>query len=508
MLDLLINTLITRGKYEELRGYHHTIRVAAIYIALCSDNEYDRHLVIAVLEYAERYGEYPTYDQLEEFVTSSPHRETGTGNIGDMLGMRCREIADAKIAVHQGSWRQMMDAVCVTGRSAMYVQALQRAMAIISAGASVPGAKLKDPDPLPADRVAAALKYFDEVRAGDFTVPPSSPEGAWRENADLSADALIDGLKDTIRDRCYTGFKHIDDVVTIGPKQPVRYIGILGFTNHGKSMLLRTMVYNMAKAGKRILFIAREDSALNTWTQLSFLHSYSRRDLHLPPVNVWRNQPHKVTAEEQDDLRVLIDDLQHGKSVPGEIVVKTLGKWAEVLQELEVGHNGKPYDVLALDYLAHLDTGMTGPKMHEEYKRLFKEAQKLAIDYKGGRGLVVITPLQANKAGMKAADEEEEDKWGIYPDLGSVEQYTDAARDMDLIISVWHKGALKDTATMKLACLKSRENLFNPHFVRIDRRTRMVMDLPGHAKSDVHMISAYHAEADEAQLTTEEVAAY
>jgi hypothetical protein len=353
-----------------------------------------------------------------------------------------------------------------------------------------------------------AMTFLRDWQAKDFTMPTTAPEGAWKSNAGLSADALIESLKDTIKERCYTGFRHIDEAVTIGFKQSTKYIGILGFTNHGKSMLLRSVVYNMAVAGKRILFIALEDSALNTWTQLSFLHSYTRRDLHVPPINVWKNQPQQVTPDQQDNLRLLIDDLQHGDSVPGEIVVKTLSKWQEIVQELNAGHNGQPYEVLALDYLAHLETGAAGPKMHDAYKTLFKQAQRLALDYKDGRGLVVLTPLQANKVGMKAADDAEDDDWGVYQDLGAVEQYTDAARDMDLIIGLWNKGELKAQSMMKLSCLKSRENFFQTHLVRVDRRTRMVMDLPGAVKADMGSISTYRSEAEDAELTPADLAAY
>lgn len=492
----LIHTLIARGDYDQLRGAHQTLRQAASAI-----QDEDRYLLSVTLDYAERYLRYPSYQELEAYLTNSPHMD---GRLPvDVMALRCKELAGTAEA-HQGSMAQVLDDYTYAGRCAHYVHGFQKAAAIVTMGTEGdPRRKqrdLKGPDD--------AMEFIREHASGDFTVPSSAPEGAWRANADLGAEALIDGLNDTIKARCYTGFKHIDDAVAIGPKHSIKYIGILGFTNHGKSMLLRSMIYNMAKAGKRVLFVAREDTALNTWTQLSFLHSYERRDLHIPPVNVWRNQPQKVTKQEQDNLVLLVDDLQHGSSVPGEIVVKTLAKWPDIVQELEVGLNGKPYDVLALDYLAHLDTGLTGPKMHDEYKRLFKQAQKIAIDYKSGRGLVVITPLQANKAGMKAADDAEDEDWGIYPDLGSVEQYTDSVRDMDLVISLWHKGELKDRNMMKLACLKSRENFFEPHFVRIDRRTRMVMDLPGHPKSNVQMISTYHAEAEEAALTPEELNAY
>jgi len=108
---------------------------------------------------------------------------------------------------------------------------------------------------------------------------------------------------------------------------------------------------------------------------------------------------------------------------------------------------------------------------------------------------------------MKEADEGEADDYGVYQNLGAVEMYTDAARDMDLIIGVWHKGMIKDGSMLKLSCLKSRENFFEPHLVQIDRRTRMVKDFPGAPTSEVSVIHARRAAAEDAALLEKEVAA-
>ena len=496
----MIHTLISRGDYDALRGFHQTLRSAAI----CLNEDQDKPLFCLLLDYAERYNMYPSYAQLEAYILNSRH--VGGKLNHDLLALRLKELAKTQdaTAIHAGSWTQIMDDYTHAGRTAYHRAGLLHALQILVGGV-LGDPKMKTKNMAGPDDM---MRFLMENAAKDFTLPSVAPEGAWRENADLSADAMIDGLKDSIKSRCYTGFKHIDEALAIGPQQTIRYVGILGFSNHGKSTLLRTMAYSMAKSGKRILYIAREDSALNTWGQLSFLHSYQRPDLNLPAASVWKSQPQRVTAEHLDNLRLLIDDLQHGTSVPGEIVVKTCPTWAEIIRELEVGLNGKPYDVLMVDYLVHLDVGVTGQKMHDEIKGIFKKAQSLSLDYKGGRGLVVITPIQSNKAGMKAADELEGAEWGVYPDLGSVEMYTDAARDLDLIIGCWHKGTLRNQDIFKLSCIKSRERFFEPHFVQIDRRTRMVSDLPGGPKCDVGQISTYRSEAMDATITKEELRAH
>jgi hypothetical protein len=506
--ELLLHTLITRGNYDELRGFHETISEAVRHMR-DDDTPHDGTLLYVALKYAEHYLKYPTYRELEEFVFSSPHLDSKIDGAG-MVAKRCRELSEASISAHQGSWCQILDDYTVAARQMMYVRAMKTAIGCISVRADLPTANGKPAPALTdAERVTAALKYLDEVRRKDFTLPPSSPEGSWKENADLSADALIDGLRDTMKERCYTGLRHVDHAVTIGPRMENRCVAIQGYTHHGKSLVMRTLAYNMAAAGKRVLYVALEESALNCWTRLSFLHAYRKPELDIPSATIWQHAQKRITPEHEENLRLLIDDLKFGKSVTGDIVVVTMNKWADVVRELETGHNGKPYDACFIDYIAHFSTGQTGQCEKDEIRSIFKAAQSLTQVYRGGRGLVIVHALQANKAGMKAADEEEGEDWGVYAD-GSIEQFTDAGRDADLIIGVWSKGLLKDQGVVKLSCLKNRGGArrFAPHFARIDARTGMIYDLAGGPKSDISMISTYKRAEEEAALSPRDIAAY
>jgi hypothetical protein len=512
ILPRLIRTLVERGDVSTLRQHHDLMRIAGAHTLREEDSGYYGALRCA-LTFAEKYGKYPSFVDLKEYINGPTVGAVPTAR--DDWFDKVHELqADPDIGpAFTGSWPQILDEVTVTGRKGMFTNSLYIAKGILEGSpVDMPGIKITAETP-ESDRVTAMIKYLDEVRRKDFSLPSSAPDGAWREKADIGADALLDGLKDTIKDRAYTGFSRIDSAVAIGPKQSIKYIGILGFSNHGKSMIMRTMAYNMALGGKRILYIAREDTALNTWTQLSFLHSYTRPELDIPPINVWRNQPQRVTPQQQDNLRELIDDLKSGATVPGEIVVKTCPRWPEIVQELETGLDGKPYDVLMIDYLSHLDTGQSGSKIHDEIRVLFKKAQALAMDYKSGRGLVVVTPMQAGKKPMQEANAAEGEDWGVYNDLGAVDYYTDACRDMDLVISVWHTGDLKNQAMMKVSCLKSREDFFDTHFLAIDRRTRMVMDptsMPVQEKISTYRDRAMYETSLEydAAIGVEELSAY
>lgn len=487
----LIHTLITRGDYQELRGAHQTLRDAVIYATTYRDeSDNDRELVRCILDYGQRYGKYPTYEELDAYLEG---RHLDGRLPADLMGKRLLEIqADAPL--HKGSMAQLLDEYTHLGRTGYVVSGLRHAMAIATMGVDGDPARreldMKGPDD--------AMRYLKDHAAKDFSLPPTSPQGAWRQNADVSADALIAGLKSQEKERCTTGLRHVDAKVSIGPQKEVRYVGILGSSHHGKSLLMRQIAYNMAANGKNVLYVPLEESPLTCWTRFSFLHAYHRRDLDIPAIATWEHAKTRIRAEHEDNLRLLTEDLKFGKSVPGDIVVMTLRRWVDIAQEVNAGHNGKPYDSLFVDYVAHLQTGVSGFKHRDEMLKIFRDAQELSQTYKGGNGLVIVTGVQANKESVAKADEEEGEYWGTYPAMGAFDQYTDAQRDMDAIITVWQKGLLRTHNMMKIASIKNRGGeMFVPHFVGIDRRTSSIYDLQGTPKSDLALISTYRAVEEE-----------
>jgi replicative DNA helicase len=71
-------------------------------------------------------------------------------------------------------------------------------------------------------------------------------------------------------DRISLGFDRLDNAFLIG-RQFNRFVGIAGFTNRGKSLLLRTLAFNAAMSGRKVLYISLEADATNAKTQLAFL---------------------------------------------------------------------------------------------------------------------------------------------------------------------------------------------------------------------------------------------
>lgn len=122
-----------------------------------------------------------------------------------------------------------------------------------------------------------------------------------------------------------------------------------------------------------------------------------------------------------------------------------------------------------MDYIGHLDvTGRTSDNL-EEKKKIFRAAQTLALDWRDGRGLLVISPMQANKTSVEKAGEREGKEYGSFSgNYGAVEYFTSAAQDAHLLIGVFQSPEFRKEGVVKISCMKSRGAYFDPFFVKID----------------------------------------
>lgn len=327
--------------------------------------------------------------------------------------------------------------------------------------------------------IEAAELYMADRRKNRMDDRPKVVDGDIRENLDHIVRLLDEYLADIDMERVLTGFQHIDECTLIGRKYQNRWIGILGYTNHGKSMFLNSMLYNIARAGKNVLLVPREASVTETWMRFLFMHSVN---FTMPFVSLseWQMSKGQVAPEVYQTMRFLIEDLNSGTTFKGKLDVKQLRSWDEITEYLRLQKSrGVEYDVLALDYLTHLE--VTGKNDVEEHKKDFRKAQMLSQNgiMNDNSGLVIITPLQANRTGHDDALAREGDDKGKYESLGAIDWYTQAAQDMDMVVGVWYEGDLKDMEPpeMKVFCMKSRaEKYFADHMVQIDRRTRYIRD--------------------------------
>lgn len=318
----------------------------------------------------------------------------------------------------------------------------------------------------------AAKEFIYEEENHLYVVGPQYVHGDLRENIDYVETLVNSFILDTKDSkRLYTGFKHIDNLTLIGRRQPIRWIGILGYTSHGKSLLLNTMVYNMACLGANIMLCPLEQTLDYTYMTLVWLH-YKKvcPDRKLIPLAEWQKLGQMVGHDVWKTVQMIIADLREGKTLKGKIVVESAETWSDVKDKLRLTNKKNKYDVLAVDYIGHLKpVGGKGESDQDKHNRDFADASELArIGIENDKtGLVVITPLQAGKKAWEEAAKQDGDNYGVYESPAAVDWYTKAAHDMDCLIGLWQDG---DTCLavspkqMIVYCVKGRFNMKFPKF--------------------------------------------
>lgn len=308
----------------------------------------------------------------------------------------------------------------------------------------------------------------------------SQVQGDWVDHSASMADNLLDMRRNPLGNKVLTGIAPLDRTLSIGPGEEIRFVGVLGASGHMKTQTLLAMIYNMARSGHHVLFVPRESSVEAAWRRLTWLHSEYCEGVRLPELGVWTRTPHLVSDEDVQALHYVMHDLQTSGSIKGSIDVIAAKSWVDIQAHLDLNRS-KKYAVLAIDYLAHLevdDSKYRNPI--DGHKADFRKAQMLCQDYDGGRGIVVITPLQVNREGKKRANDKEGKDWGSYEgDQAAIDYFTTAGHDMDAIIGVFSADELKRQGMVKLSCTKSRNEFFDPFILQLDPVTRYPNEVPG-----------------------------
>jgi hypothetical protein len=449
---------------------------AAKCIAYASENAHvlkkilldtEKYILQRVCDYKAAHDIPPTRELLDTYVKGQRHHELALKMLGvyDQVEDDLKMVTDRDLSLWVERRRENY-------RRVRLASGLRTAIDIASG--AIAGEKKGETLSGPDDAARYARRFMLEDAALAPNIQPLG--GDWAENVDHIRASLLGTLESPERTRIYTGYDKIDEQIIIGPTEEIRFVGILGHTNHGKSSYMLPMIYNMARSGKRILLVPREHSVEATWHRLTFMHAEFFPKLAIPSYSFWKRKPDQVSEEHKRNLDVLLDDLRERKSIKGSIEVLPLKSWPQIVERVQQPE--EPYDVLAIDYLSHLET--SGADKHiDEIKGIIRQAQALTKDYRNGRGLVIITPFQANRDGFRRADEGEMDAWGNYTsDVNAIEWFSQAAQDLDLIIGVWQKDWLKTNGQMKISCVKARASqFFEPHFVKVDRRTRYIRDI-------------------------------
>lgn len=464
-IGLLIQALIRDNPHETLTRDRKFLEYAYKHLR----DEPFADTMRSILYYDQRLGKCPdTLVSLLQFVQSNFDKKEYFEQKGKIIEEEITELQSDKTPV--GEVAILMEAVYQQGLEAHSSNAYMVAAQIVSGGMEHPKTKEKGK--------LAAEQYLHEEKEKMVIKGPKVISGDLKTNADHIQN-IFDSYILSDSSRIFTKFGTIDTCV-IGRRQPNRWIGILGYTNHGKSLLLLSLIYNMAMSGKNVLLVPREVSVDEAYMQLAYLHASNFPELELCSRAKWIEAGSTLDPKFDTNMKKVIRDLKNGTLLQGKIIVEPLESWGEIEEYMQATVDQVDYDVLAIDYFTHLM--VKGRDEVEEHKKDFRKAQMLTRNgiRNDKSGLVIVTPLQANKKGHDEAAKQEGDKIGEYQSLGAIDWYTQAAQDMDMVISVWFEGDnLKEVTppNLMLRCMKARGGpLFAAHKVELNETLGYICD--------------------------------
>lgn len=319
--------------------------------------------------------------------------------------------------------------------------------------------------------------------------------GSLRDNAHAISEHLTDIFNSDDTDRLLLGFEQADEAFMIG-KQFMKFIGILGFSNEGKSLLTRTLAYNFALQGHKTLFVTLEgEDALDCMTKFSFLHgsiwhgkqcpipnspffienaaAHEGCTFSLPSYESWKQK--KISRIDFAHVNWAVVALKTHE-VPLYVADrKTMPDW----DTIEAAVEAEKYECVVIDYIGILDIPGTKDKDRDfAVTALYDRAQKVC----GRLGTVVVSPLQVNREGKKQADSKDPHLERVYS-LVHVSKHSRAYEDMDVVIGVISSPEMKQIGEIKLEWLKVREGEYpKDFFADVNLGTKHVRQLGGIAR--------------------------
>ena len=330
----------------------------------------------------------------------------------------------------------------------------------------------------PADAIVWMRQMWATRDLRDFAPQPSGSLQDLSGDVEAEIERMASGEEDA--ERIKFGFAPLDREIHIS-KRRRPFIGIMGFANDGKTTVLLTMLYNMAMQGRSVCLFSKEHTASETGLYFAFLHSHSdfyrRQKNDLPSMKEFEDG--LATREDKDFLIGIWRDMVSGKNFPGRVEIQPLTDWDSLVGHLTHNHKKNRYDVAGVDYLTRIDIPGGNIRFRkEDVKNTIGQAQRLTRDFDGGRGIVLISPIQINRAGYIAAKKKKEGE--ARHDMTSVSEYSEFYQDMDVLVSLFSNSEMRLKREILLETQKVRKSGVRPTATLwIDPRSDMVTDTPG-----------------------------
>lgn len=318
----------------------------------------------------------------------------------------------------------------------------------------------------------------------------------------LSKDENVDKFRAKFKDRvdsdrgyyvAKTGFRSIDD--TIGGIHSADKITFLGYTNQGKSPLLRQIAYNMLIEGSNIMFVTLEMNFDSIENSFYVLHANNKKifGIKTPKITTSKIKEGNVNKAEYSFLVDSVVEDFSTKTAYGSVYVTHAADGA-TLDELmldvnRVNQTVMPLDALFIDYaIPLLSPGRTELSQNKDsYNAMHRRLRQFGLNFDGGRGIPILDAAQANRKGY--TDAVSPLNQGNLYNLTAIGDYNAIERDSTHVISVLRTPDMQVSGTAQIQALKSRESSFFPTFtVQMDGSTGGVTESLVKESSDEDLI--------------------
>src|ERR1035438_8249387 len=245
------------------------------------------------------------------------------------------------------------------------------------------------------------------------------------------------------------------DLSLRGFRKP-EFVGVLGYAGNFKTTLCRTFLYNAAMQGYNCLHIPLESTYEEELSMYGIMHAHADHLKRFAPpdlagINRTNFEDGTMSKAQEDFLRdVAIPDFM--SNTKGSVLIRkpAVSRWAEVQQMIELADGDKPLHMVLIDYLALMDVNdprNTTQAINETIKRV----KDMCLTFKGGKGLIIITPVQGKREGYESAKA----NGGQWSSDGAY-MYSEFEKSVDKMIYIYTDDELKSTENAKVGSCKSR----------------------------------------------------
>lgn len=480
MIEVLVYRLLQENHHEAISKRRNDLKWA-VNCAKQDDNEHYK-ILAAILAYDEQHGQCPPNRKaIYEFATSSEDPELRMASEMMLAPLKdLKDIEEGRVKANSDI-NVLVENVIKDARIQFYLFAADLFAQVVLAGPTKKNPKTGKGDPSGCDD---AKTVFYKLMAGDLKSEASAPAGILHEHVGEIAATLDEKLQpqDTTG-RIKIGFPHVDNNIIIGKKN-LRFVGIMGMSGDGKTTILNTIVYNVLCGGHNVLYVSLEHDPQEIWEFMAFLHSsHEDYDFRLPPLTDWElaNDPEsgkKVTERDKANMGQILIDIRDRRNLPGLLDVQQFRNWESIVAHLETNHKENRYDVLVIDYIARLDVDGDPRYRDQQIKNIIHKAQSLTRSFDENRGLVLISPMQVNRQGNKAANAAEEGEMRY--DINAISNFSEYQHDMDYIFSVWSNDDMKERHELEMQTIKTRKGKRPPvALLKIDANSGYVCTFNG-----------------------------